>query len=601
MSTNRSRLFILFSLAAVALIVAACAAPAAPPAPVVQTVVVPQTVAVPVPQTVVVQATAVPTKAPTAVVTAAPKVGGSITVAFYQEPNTLVLYFSNQTFTYWASGLYNPGLWTFDDKAQPVLELADVYPTTANGGVSADGKTITYKLKKGLKWSDGQPITSKDVKFTWQVVMNDKNAGIISRDGFNLITSIDTPDDLTAVVKFKEYYAPWYTLYNTTGGLLPEHTLGKETGSLDSVPFQRAPIGAGAFKVTEWKSGDHITFVANENYWRGKPKLDTVNIKIVPSREAAMAGLKAGDVDIAADMAESSIPDLQAMQPKATAYAVPSQDFEHYFFNLGTKANGGVDGPIFFQDVAVRKAYNMCIDRDTIAKVLLYGKTTTIGTLWPNSAYTNPNVKPYPFDVAGAKKLLDDAGWKPGDDGIRAKTIGGKAVRISFNHETTTGNQLRADVQVLVTASLKACGMEMLPQNYPSGTLFGGFEQSGPLANGKYDTGGYTTSFSPDPDPADTFQCDGIPTKDHPDGSNWYRLCDPDLEKLSKAQKSEADETKRKAIIGQMQQMMYDKAYVAPLYNRLHVSGLSTRLQGVVGGPTQIDIYWNTYNWYVTQ
>lgn len=590
--------FVAMTLAALALVVAACA-PAAPSAPVVQTVVVPQTVAVP--QTVVVQATAVPTKAPTAVVTAAPKVGGSITVAFYQEPNTLVLYFSNQTFTYWASGLYNPGLWTFDDKAQPVLELADQYPSTANGGISADGLTITYKLKKGLKWQDGQPITSADVKFTWQVVMNDKNTGIISRDGWNLITSIDTPDDLTAVVKFKEYYAPWYTLYNTTGGLLPVHLLGKVTTSLDNDPFQRAPVGAGAFKVTEWKGGDHITFQAADTYWRGKPKLDTVNIKIVPSREAAMAGLAAGDVDLAADMAESSIPDLQAMKPKADAYAVPSQDFEHYFFNLGTKANGGVDGPVFFQDVAVRKAYNMCIDRDTIAKALLFGKTTTIGTLWPNSAYTNPNVKPYPFDVAGAKKLLDDAGWKPGDDGIRAKTINGKVVRLSFNHSTTTGNQLRADVQVLVTSSLKACGMEMLPQNYPSGTLFGGFAQGGTLSTGKYDTGGYTTSFSPDPDPADTFQCSGIDTADKPDGQNWYRLCDPELEKLSIAQKSEADETKRKAIIGQMQQIMYDKAYNAPLYNRLHVTGLSTRLKGVVGGPTQIDIWWNTYNWSVTQ
>ena len=193
-------------------------------------------------------------------------------------------------------------------------------------------------------------------------------------------------------------------------------------------------------------------------------------------------------------------------------------------------------------------------------------------------------------------KLLDDAGFAAGEDGIRTMDVDGKKVRCSFNHETTTGNQL-ADVQVLATSNLRECGFEMLPQNYPSGTLFGTFQQNGPLATGKYDTGGYTTSYSPDPDPGDNFKCSGIPTTDKPDGTNWYRLCDPELEKLSIDRAKESDPAKRTDMIKAMQKLMYDKALLAPLYNRLNTIGISSRLQGVNRSPTQSDAYWNIYDW----
>jgi peptide/nickel transport system substrate-binding protein len=286
------------------------------------------------------------------------------------------------------------------------------------------------------------------------------------------------------------------------------------------------------------------------------------------------------------------------LEPKASALATPSQDYEHYFFNLGTKATSGVDGPVFFQDANVRKAFIMCIDRDTIAQKLLFGQTKVIATLWPNSQWENTSLKPYPFDVQAAGKLLDAAGWAIGDDGVRAKDINGKRVRLSFAHSTTTGNQLRADVQVFATSTLRQCGMELLPQNYPSGPLFGTFAQDGVLSTGKYDTGGFTTSFTPDPDPVDTFLCSGVPTREHPNGNNWYRLCDPELEKLSNDQAKEPDQAKRKAIFDQMQQLMYDKAYVVPLYNRLKVAGVAARVQGLKISPIG-DIYWSAYDWSV--
>src|SRR5581483_10884721 len=243
--------------------------------------------------------------------------------------------------------------WLYDDKAQPSLEIMSEYPTVANGDISADGLSYTYKIRQGAKWSDGQPITSKDILFTWQAVMNPKNTGIVSKSGYDQVDKIDTPDDNTAIVHFKTFYAPALSTLFVSNGFLPEHLLGK----LDTLDGEKSylpggtPVGAGPFMVKEWQGGDHITLVANPNYWRGKPKLDGINIKITPSRDAGNAALAAGDVDLVADEVEASIPDLDALAPKAKSFAVPSQDFEHYFFNLGTKATGGVEGPAEFKDV----------------------------------------------------------------------------------------------------------------------------------------------------------------------------------------------------------------------------------------------------------
>ena len=479
--------------------------------------------------------------------------------------------------------------------------MAADFPSADNGGISADGKTITIKLKPNLKWQDGQPLGCDDAVFTLAGLHEPQEYGYCEQgrlrsDRFHYLPR---PTDNRHQSSRTSMFPGARLFVYPNPGFLPTHLL-KGKDSLDNDPFVRMPVGSGPFKVTEVKAGDHITLQAADTYWKGRPHLDTINIKIVPSRDAGNAALATGDVDLVADEIEANIPDLDALQPKAHAIAQPSQDFEHYFFNLGTKANGGIDGPIFWQDPDVRKAYIMCIDRDTIASKLLYGKTRVIATLWPNSEVEDTSIKPYPYDPDAANALLDKAGWVKGDDGIRVKTINGKPVRLSFNHETTTGNRLRADVQVFATSTLRGCGMEMLPQNFPSGTLFGTFAQDGPLTVGRFDTGGYTTSFTPDPDPVTFLTCDGIATKDHPDGQNTWRLCDKELDQWTKDEQQEPDPAKRKAIFAKMQQKMYDQAFMAPLYNRLKVVGASNRIQNIKSSPIT-DVYWSAWDWAVSQ
>ena len=187
-----------------------------------------------------------------------------------------------------------------------------IFPTTANGGVSADGLTITWHLKPCLFWSDGQPLTSADVKFTWQVVTDPGNA-VYTRAGYDQITSIDTPDATTAVLHFKSLYPGWQTLFtsgpNNQGNIQPMHILQGKTG-LEKDPFIHWPtVASGPWVITDWVAGDHMTMLPNPNYWQGHPKLDQIQIKFVPDPETALAALKTGDVDFVPDFAESDLAD----------------------------------------------------------------------------------------------------------------------------------------------------------------------------------------------------------------------------------------------------------------------------------------------------
>ncbi|HKZ69718.1 MAG TPA: peptide ABC transporter substrate-binding protein [Anaerolineales bacterium] len=579
-----NKLFALLSIVVIAAIaLTACGAPA--------TTAAPAATQPPAAATQAPAATAVPEQ-PTAV--PEPK---TITIGFQQEPTALYPKCSNMTFAVWVGQLTNPGLWTWDGNNQPIMELAESMPNTADGSISADGLTYTYKLKPGLKWNDGEPLTSADIKFTWETIMDPANTCIVDRLGFELIESIETPDDVTAVVKFTEFYAPWNNLFAMSGnsgtGLLPQHVL--EGQILDNNDFLRQPITAGAYYVESWVQGDLITLQANDNYVRGRPKIDTIFIKMVPSREALLAALQTGDVDLGPDFVEASIPDLENT-PGVSAIAITGSSFEHYLFNLDQDPAVGFCP---FQDVRVRKAMILGIDRYTTADTLLFGKTRVVSNLWPNTPVENTDLEPYPFDPDQAKALLDEAGYTDTDgDGIREGECNGDTVILSFTHQTTTPNQLRADVQALAAQNLLDIGIELIPDNKSPDILFAGFAGDGPLATGNFVLAGYTTSFIPDPDPLGSFDCNQIPTTESPDGANWYRMCFPELDAMMAEQKSIADPAARAEIFKDAQQFMYDNALFIPMYARLNVLGVGSRLTGLQGSAFG-DVYWNVYDWDV--
>jgi len=542
-------------------------------------------------------ATAAPTQPPPPTPTPAPKI---VTISYSQEPDNVRLEYSDMTYAAWLDQLIDANLATWDNTDTFVSELAADVPTTANGGISADGLTITWHLKPGLKWSDGQPITSKDVLFTWQSMMDPKNA-VISRAGFDHISSIDTPDDTTAVLHFSSLYPAWQLIYavgaqGISGGLLPEHYYAGKTG-LEKDPETHSPtIAAGPYMIKDWVAGDHMTLVPNPNWYGDKPKIDQINVKFVPDPETALAALKTGDVDMNPDFAESDIPAISALEPAVHLRVDNTASFEHMFFNFSLKksvikdANGkmigqsDVNGFCPFQDVNVRKAIMLATDRDTIAKTLLYGKVTVPPDLWPNTSWENKSLTPYPYDPDQANQLLDAAGYPKGANGIRAGTCkypDGTTVQAKFSlNIETTNKQVRVDTMNALRDMYTKIGVELKPNPIPAGTYFGSYTEGADLQTGKnWDLAIYTTGYYPDPDPGTTLTCDGVPSKENPGGNNSYHYCDQtgQMQTLVDATRASIDPAARKTAFDALQKYMYDQVLVVPLYARANVSGYTDR------------------------
>ena len=564
-------------------------------------------------------ATEVPTTAPACPTAGTepipfPDGGKSVTGGWTQEPDSIIPYFTVMSYAWWIAQLTSVGLGEWDDKGNYVPELAAELPTTENGGISADGLTITWKLKDCLFWSDGEPITSKDVKFTWQAVVDPANAAV-NKSSYEAIESIETPDDQTVVIKFKQLFPPWQTLFaqgpNSYGSILPAHLLEGKTG-LNLDPFIHSPtISSGPFVITEWVAGDHMTLLPNPNFYKGRPKLDRIEIKFIPDPETALAGLQTGDIDWYPDFSESDIATVGGLEPAVHLMVVPGSEFEHYFFNLGVKdgvkddqgnlipnSESDQDGFCPFKDYKVRKAIIYGIDRKIIVDTLLEGKTTVPASQWPNSYWYNISLEPEEYNPEEAMRLLDEAGYTDQDgDGIREGMCNEKLTKLSFSFDSTT-KQIRVDIALAAQSDLKKIGIEFKPNHTPAGTFFGTYTDGGPLTTGKYDMAGYTTGFYPDPYPtAGDWSC-SVPSANNPGGINNYHYCDPKLVALIEGINASADPAARKTAVDEVQKYIYDNALVVMMYTRANVYGIVDRF---VPGPFSFlsNMNWNAEVWDV--
>jgi peptide/nickel transport system substrate-binding protein len=479
------------------------------------------------------------------------------------------------------------GLLSLDAKANPVGFLATEVPTLENGGVSSDGKTITFKLRPGVTWHDGEPVTAEDVKFTWETIMN-PDSGVVSRYGYDVIQAIDTPDEGTVVVQFKSPFAPWQTLFDV---ILPKHVLENET-DLPNAEFNQMPIGFGPFKISENVQGDHMSFEAFDGYWQGRPKIDRLFIRFFGDATAMLQALKAKETDLAWQVSLSNIPELQQMESQGiTTLVVPQPNPEQYAMNRDES-----QVPLF-ADQDVRQALSLAVDRQTIIDKLLYGLADVSINPWDQSPWQNENLKPVQYDPDQAKQILDKAGWAPGDDGIRVKD----GNRLSFTCGVTSGNQLRENVQLLVQDNFKQIGAEMVIKNNRSDTVFGSWAAGGILARGDYQMHGFSYPLTnPDPDISNRFACDERASDESPTGAQRYRYCNPAIDKLFAQQAQELDPAKRKAIMDQIQEILHGEYSQIFLYDSNHSWGLLTRVKNFTITPF-MGFEFNPHEWDVEE
>ena len=270
-------------------------------------------------KTVVVTEAQGPAVEPTAKPTEAPPAEKKVvTFIWTQEFDTLNTLYTNMWFVTVLYPIYECQAWWFDDKNEPLPNLVSEIPSLENGGISEDGRTITLKLRDDIVWSDGTPITSADFKFTFDMTMADSNA-VSSRSPFDLVESLETPDERTVAVTFKELYAPWLSrLFAGQSGqaIIPEHILKPvfdSAGTLDTAEWSKKPtVGCGPFVFEEWQSGSFARFVANDKYWLGRPKVDELFFRFVPDDASMIAALVAGDGDVGTFFAYSDLPQLEA-------------------------------------------------------------------------------------------------------------------------------------------------------------------------------------------------------------------------------------------------------------------------------------------------
>lgn len=535
---------------------------------------------------------------------ATPVKGGTMTVAIWQEPNTLYPYYATQTVSTLVYEIALEGLVRVlpDGSYAPVL--AREVPTSGNGDVKVapDGKRmdVTYHLRPGLKWADGQAVTSDDVRFTWQTIMKDPK--VTSRGGYDQITAIDTPDPLTAVVHYGSIYAAFASRFSSSVGqpILPRHVLEKEA-DISKSDFVRLPFGTGPFKITEFKSADHITAERNPNYREaGKPHLDRIIFRSVPSREVAVAQLKAGEVDAMWNLLEAQLPDL-ARQTDIAVRAVASPSVERLEFNLarpGNPADPSVPHPVL-GDVNLRHALVLATPKKRLVDKLLYGKATvaqstlSIGWAAPRDVHQDD------YNPAAARRLLDQAGWTPGSDGIRVKN----GLRASLKITTTTGDQIREEIEQVLIDEWRQIGVQLEVSNVPSSVLFGSWSQNAPRKKGNFDINMYASA--PDIDPQDTveqrFTCANIPRPENGGaGFNYYRYCDPQTDQLVQQAGSIVDQDRRRALYGSILKRVNDAQISVWLYNRSNIDAYRSNVGGYRDDGWD-NLTWNTQDWFVSR
>ena len=240
--------------------------------------------------------------------------GRVLRVALYAEPTSLNPLLASNTAENFLASLAFDELVTLDASGNDVADLAAQVPTVQNGGISKDGTTITYHLRRGVKWQDGAPFSSADVKFSWQAVMNPDN-NVVERRGYDQVRSVDTPDAYTAVFHLKQPFAPFVdTVFGESDDpyrIVPKHILGKYK-NINQVPFNQQPIGTGPFKVARWIHGDHVAYAANPYYFRGTPKLKGIDVYTVPDGNTQEAQMRAHDMDLAIDFSTANLAHLRS-------------------------------------------------------------------------------------------------------------------------------------------------------------------------------------------------------------------------------------------------------------------------------------------------
>ncbi len=454
--------------------------------------------------------------------------------------------------------------------------------------LSPDRLTYTFQLRQGVKFHDGVELTAEDVEFLYRMKLAEGNL-VPSRDMWEAIEKFEIIDKYNFRITLKKPDVTWLQGWCYGEGMIPpKHLLEKEFAASGGAltkggPFSRHPVGTGPYMFVEWKRDQHILLKRNPHYFReGKPKIEKIVFKVIPDTNTMLAQFKKGEIDVFSQAQANQYKELLEMKKKGHAIAVhkfPSYTYLHADFNLRN--------PIF-QDKRVRQALCYAFPKEDFIRTVLDGVATPADSyIAPMSWAYNPNVKKYDYNLAKAMQLLEEAGWKLRDDGVRVKDGRELAFRISTNTE----NRTRTKFVEIAKQAWEAVGARVTIQNYEGTTLFGDI-----LEKGNFDIIVFAWVSGADPDGYTLWYSKQDPLV-YGAGQNYVGYKNDRIDRLCLAGKEEFDQEKRLRIYHEIQEILAEEVPYMFVYFYNNVAAVKSSLKNFKPNPTMANNTWNIYDW----
>ncbi len=531
--------------------------------------------------------------------------GGALKVLWWQGTTLLQPHFANGTKDQEGSRIFYESLAVWDNDGNLVPILAAEIPTRENGGVAADGKSVTWKLKKGVTWHDGQPFTADDCVFTWEYAKDPATAAVTNKVWADVV--VTKVDSHTVKVSFAKPTPFWATAFVAAEGMvIPKHVFGPYVGAKSrEAPGNLKPVGTGPYKFVEFKPGDVVRGEINTNYHMpNRPYFDSIEMKGGGDAvSAARAVLQTGEYDYAWNLqVEDEVLKRMEAGGKGKVYVVPSGDIEFIQLNI-TDPVTEVDGErssvktthFAFSDPQVRAAMALLCDRQGIQE-FIYGRTGMATANFVNfpTKFRSPNNK-FEFNIDKANQMLDAAGWKKGSDGIREK--GGRKMKFVYQ---TSINATRQKTQAIIKQACGKAGVELELKSV-TGSVFFSSDVANPDTYGKFyaDVQMYTTTMTqPDPERfMDQYLTREVSSKANKWlGRNISRWRNEEYDRTYAMAETELDPVKRAALFIKLNDLPVKDNVIIPLISRPRVRGANLKLVCTLSG---WDLDFSTlHNWY---
>jgi peptide/nickel transport system substrate-binding protein len=471
------------------------------------------------------------------------------------------------------------GLVKLDDQERIIPDLAVEVPSVENGGVSADGRTITYHLRHGVRWQDGMPLTSADVAFTFARI-EDPKVNAPNSAPYTHVAYIATPDPYTIVVHLK---APWAPAIGQlfcdgeNGSIIPAHSFAR-SADFNRDPFGVHPIGSGAMELKAWERGARLVLVPNPTYFAGAPKIKELDILVVPDANTRLTLVTSKELDVAGIGSPNQVTRLRQL----LGYSVRLVQFtwgNYLVFNLSRP---------LLADQQTREALALALDRPRLVETAYAGTAVSGSSFIPpyNWAYAADNRSPI-YDLRGSRDLLARAGWRAGSDGVLVRG----SQRLAFTVTFTTGNTIALSEAEQMQAQWRAIGADVALQVLPLNVLR---SPDGLWTTGRFDVGLVNLVFDVDPDREANLGSGFIGSRGFNDGRYVSALSD----RLSAQAVAVYPHAERALVYAKLQRLWNHDLPVLPIAWPQAIYVVNDDLRNFKPEPVNSD-FWNIQEWEI--